>query len=143
MSLWHKDISIDDINNHTHKDTLMEQLGIKITAITDTAMIGTMPVDRRTKQPFGVLHGGASLALAETLGSMACWMTLEEPLICMGMDIQANHIRPMTSGFVTGIATQLHRGKTSQIWDIRLEDESQRLTCIARLTLAVREPRML
>ena len=141
MSLWHKEFNLDHINEHVHKDTLMERLGIQITAITDTAMIGTMPVDHRTKQPFGVLHGGASLALAETLGSMACWMTLEEPLICFGMDIQANHIRPMTSGNVTGIATQLHRGATTQIWDIRLEDERQRLVCMARLTLAVRQPK--
>lgn len=141
MAIWHKSVNLDDINERVHKDTLMEQLGIKITELTDSAMIGTMPVDRRTRQPFGVLHGGASVALAETLGSMACWLTLEDPLICFGMDIQANHIRPMTSGIVTGIATQLHRGATTQIWDIRLEDEQQRPVCVARLTLAIRTPR--
>ena len=141
MAIWHKSVNLDDINERVHKDTLMEQLGIQITELTDNAMIGTMPVDHRTRQPFGVLHGGASVALAETLGSMACWLTLEDPLICFGMDIQANHIRPMTSGVVTGIATQLHRGKTTQIWDIRLEDEQKRPVCVARLTLAIRAPR--
>jgi 1,4-dihydroxy-2-naphthoyl-CoA hydrolase len=141
MAIWHKSVNLDDINETVHKDTLMEQLGIQITELTDNAMIGTMPVDHRTRQPFGVLHGGASVALAETLGSMACWLTLEEPLICFGMDIQANHIRPMTSGLVTGIATQLHRGTTTQIWDIRLEDEQHRTVCVARLTLAIRTPR--
>lgn len=139
MSLWKKDRSVDDINEVMHKDTLMHHLGITITDCTDTALIGTMPVDKRTLQPFGILHGGASVALAETLGSMAAWMALPEHQIAVGMDIQANHFRPVTSGTVTGKATPLHLGKTTQVWDIAITNEDGKLVCASRINMAIRD----
>ncbi len=137
MPIWTQAIDLDRINASS-RDTLVEHLGIRVTEVGDDWLRGTMPVDRRTHQPFGLLHGGASVALAETLGSMAANMVLDPSReMAVGLDINANHVRAVTTGVVTGTARILHRGRTTQVWEIRIEDEQQRLVCISRLTMAV------
>jgi len=99
---------------------------------------GTLPVDARTQQPYGLLHGGASVALAETLGSLAGMLTLDPAIeAAVGLDINANHVRGVKSGVVTGTARAVHLGRSTQVWEIRIEDERGKLVCISRLTLAV------
>jgi 1,4-dihydroxy-2-naphthoyl-CoA hydrolase len=97
-----------------------------------------MPVDERTRQPYGILHGGASVLLAETLGSVACVCTIDqETQICVGLDINANHIRAVKQGYVIGEARPFHLGRTTQVWEIRITDEQDRLVCISRITMAI------
>jgi 1,4-dihydroxy-2-naphthoyl-CoA hydrolase len=118
--------------------TLMEALGIRITRVEKGILEGEMPVDHRTKQSFGLLHGGASVALAETLGSIAANLHVDSNLYrCVGLEINANHIRPMLKGKVIGRATPVHLGKSTQIWEIKITDENQKLVCISRFTVAV------
>lgn len=136
MSIWKKPISLESLNA-TSKNTLVEHLGIEYTAFDDNSLTGTMPVDARTHQPLGMLHGGASVVLAETLGSVAANMAVEENKYCVGLDINANHIRAMRSGFVTGTAKAVHMGATTQVWQIEITDERGRLVCTSRLTMAV------
>ncbi len=137
MSLWKQEVSIERLNSW-NRNTLVETLGMQITDVGDDYVRGTMPVDARTHQPFGLLHGGASVALAETLGSLAGNLCLDaEKELAVGLDINANHVRAVTSGLVTGTARALHVGRATQVWEIRIEDERQKLVCIARLTLAV------
>jgi len=117
---------------------MMETLGIRITAVGDDWLQGTMPVDARTHQPYGLLHGGASVALAETLGSTAAMLTLDpDQELAVGLDINANHIRGVRAGTVTGTAKMLHIGRTTQVWEIRIENEDGALVCISRITMAV------
>lgn len=137
MAIWKQSPSIDQINVSS-RNTLVDTLGMLVTEVGDDFIRGTMPVDARTRQPFGLLHGGASVALAETLGSLAgnlCLDTARE--VAVGLDINANHVRAVTQGVVTGTARALHIGRATQVWEIRIEDEKQRLVCISRLTLAV------
>jgi 1,4-dihydroxy-2-naphthoyl-CoA hydrolase len=137
MRIWKQDIDAAQLNNW-NANTLMEAIGIHITAIGDDWLQGTMPVDRRTHQPYGLLHGGASVALAETLGSWAAMLTLDPAKErAVGLDINANHVRGVQSGTVTGTARPLHLGRSTQVWDIRIEDEAGKLVCISRLTMAV------
>jgi len=137
MSIWAQAIDLDRINASS-RDTLVEHLGMRVTEVGDDFVRGTMPVDARTRQPFGLLHGGASVALAETLGSLAANLVLDGTReMAVGLDINANHIRAVTAGTVTGTARIVHRGRTTQVWEIRIEDDQQRLVCISRLTMAV------
>ena len=137
MRIWKQDIDLVSLNGWS-ANTLIEAIGIQITAIGDDWLQGTMPVDRRTHQPYGLLHGGASVALAETLGSMAAMLTLDPAKErAVGLDINANHVRGVTSGTVTGTARPLHLGRSTQVWEIRIEDENGKLVCISRLTMAV------
>ncbi|CZF82297.1 Esterase YdiI [Grimontia celer] len=136
MSIWKKPISLEGLNA-TSKNTLVEHLGIVYTEFSDDCLTGTMPVDSRTHQPLGMLHGGASVVLAETLGSLAANMAVEENKYCVGLDINANHIRAMRSGYVTGKAQAIHMGATTQVWQIEITDERGRLVCTSRLTMAV------
>jgi 1,4-dihydroxy-2-naphthoyl-CoA hydrolase len=119
--------------------TLIETLGIKITELGEDYVRGTMPVDARTRQPFGLLHGGASVALAETLGSWAAWLCLDDPerQQAVGLEINANHVRGVREGMVTGTARPEHLGRSTQLWSVRIEDEQGRLVCLSRLTVAV------
>ena len=111
---------------------------MRVTEIGEDHVRGTMPVDARTRQPFGLLHGGASVALAESLGSLAANLVLDgDAFMAVGLEINANHIRSVRSGFVTGVARPIHLGSSTQVWDIRITDEQDRLTCICRLTMAV------
>ncbi|WP_028022450.1 hotdog fold thioesterase [Enterovibrio calviensis] len=136
MSIWKKSISLEGLNK-TSANTLVEHLGIQYTAFDDSSLTGTMPVDSRTHQPLGMLHGGASVVLAETLGSLAANMCVEENKYCVGLDINANHIRAMRSGQVIGTATPIHLGATTQVWQIEIVDDRGRLVCTSRLTMAV------
>jgi len=123
--------------NASSRDTAMEPLGIVFTEIGADYLRATMPVDARTHQPYGLLHGGASVLLAETLGSSAGMMAVDEGQGVVGIEINANHLRGVRSGVVTGTARPLHIGARTQVWVIRIEDESARLVCISRLTVAV------
>ncbi len=137
MAIWKQTGSLDQINASS-ANTMVSTLDIRIVEIGDDFLRGTMPVDARTRQPFGLLHGGASVALAETLGSLAGNLCLDNSKeVAVGLDINANHIRAAMSGIVTGTARALHIGRTTQVWEIRIEDDKQRLVCISRLTLAV------
>ncbi|KRE96580.1 thioesterase [Frateuria sp. Soil773] len=137
MSLWKQPTDLARLNGWS-ANTMMEALGIRITAVGDDWLQGTMPVDRRTHQPYGLLHGGASVALAETLGSTAAMLTLDPAQeLAVGLDINANHVRGVRAGTVTGTARMLHIGRTTQVWEIRIENEEGALVCISRLTMAV------
>lgn len=123
--------------NASSRDTAMEALGIVFTELGDDCLRATMPVDARTLQPYGLLHGGASVLLAETLGSSAGNLSVDDGAMCVGIEINANHLRAVREGTVTGTARPLHLGRSTQVWEIRIEDDRQRLACISRLTLAV------
>ena len=115
-----------------------KHLGMEWVTIGDTFMKMRMPVDERTKQPYGLLHGGASCALAETIGSVASYFVIDnEKFICVGLEINANHIRSATKGFVTATCMPLHIGASTHVWDIKITDERDKLICVRRLTVAV------
>lgn len=133
-------ISIEVLNemNSFGKNTLIDHLGIEITEISKNSIKGKMPVDRRTIQPYGLLHGGASVVLAETLGSYGSNFYLEnEAFNAVGLAINANHIKSVSSGFVFGHATMIHAGKTTHIWEINITNENNDLVCVSRLTMAI------
>ncbi|SIQ24726.1 hotdog fold thioesterase [Solilutibacter tolerans] len=134
--MFRPDITLDTLNQWS-EGTLMQPLGIRFTEIGPDYVRGTMPVDARTHQPYGLLHGGASVALAETLGSTAAGLCVEEGQGVVGIEINANHLRGVREGIVTGTARPLHVGRSTQVWEIRIEDEAGQLVCISRLTLAV------
>lgn len=136
MPIWKQTTDLAAINA-SGRGCMVEHLGIRVTEVGDDWLRGTMPVDARTKQPFGLLHGGASVALAETLGSLAGNLCLGETESAVGLEINANHVRAVTAGEVVGTARALHVGRTTQLWEIRIEDAQARLVCVSRLTLAV------
>ena len=130
-------VDLAAVNAHA-ADTLVSNLGIVFSEAGEDWLRGTMPVDARTVQPYGILHGGASVALAETLGSVAgnlCVDTTKEMVV--GLEINANHVRAMRGGRVTGTARALHVGRSTQLWEIRIENDDGKLVCVSRLTLAV------
>lgn len=138
MSIWFKkDLSLADFEG-LGKGTLGEHIGIAFSEVGADFLKATMPVDHRTKQPYGLLHGGASVALAETLGSVGAAMVVDHNhFICVGQEINANHLRSARGGFVTGIAKPIHIGANSQVWGVNIYDESNKLICISRITVAV------
>lgn len=137
MTIWHRKPDLDELDRWS-ENTLVRHLDIRITELGDDFIAGTMPVDVRTHQPFGLLHGGASAALAETLGSVAANLSVDlRTHRCVGLEINANHIHPVREGRVVGVARPLHLGRSTQVWDIRISDESDRLICVSRLTMAV------
>jgi 1,4-dihydroxy-2-naphthoyl-CoA hydrolase len=137
MSIWRSPLSLEALNA-AGAGTLMRPLGIVFTEIGGDFVRGTMPVDDRTRQPFGLLHGGASVALAETLGSIGANMCVDTTrLMCVGQEINANHVKSVKSGRVTGTARALHVGARSQVWSIDIVNESGALVCVSRLTLAI------
>ena len=118
--------------------TIDEHLGIKITKVGDNYLTGTMPADKRTFQPYGVVHGGANVVLAESLGSIAGAHVIDtNSLLCLGQEVSATHLRPVSSGIVTGTARPIHLGKRSHVWEIRLKNDQGKLSCIAKLILAI------
>ena len=135
-ALFRTGTTIDELNALS-KNTAMEPLGIRFTEIGPDFLRGTMPVDARTRQPYGLLHGGASVLLAETLGSSAGGLCTPQGKGVVGIEINANHLRGVREGLVTGTARPLHVGGSTQVWEIRIEDEAGRLVCVSRLTLAV------
>ena len=141
MTLWTGDVAGIDLNAMAHS-TLIEHLGIEIVAVRDDALVARMPVDHRTVQPAGVIHGGASVALAETLASWAGYLAVDrEQFHVVGQEINANHIRPVFSGWVTATVTAAAIGRRSHVWEIRIVDDGGKLACISRCTLAVIEQR--
>ena len=141
MSLWFGDIAAIDLAAMA-PGTLIENLGIEIVELRDDALVGRMPVDRRSVQPAGVLHGGASVALAETLASWAGYLAVDrEKFHVVGQEINANHIRPVFTGWVTATATPAAIGRRSHVWEVRIVDDAGKLACISRCTLAVIEQR--
>lgn len=133
----HPDLTVDKLN-HMSKQTIIEKIGIVFTEVSEECVAATMPVDHRTHQPFGILHGGASVVLAETLGSVAtlCNINLETQN-CVGLEVNANHIRSKREGHVLGKATPINKGKKIQVWEIKITDEEENLVCISRITMAV------
>ena len=138
MAIWFQTYHLQDVQQRG-KGTMVEHIGIEITEIGDNYLRGTMPLDKRTIQPMGILHGGASMALAETLGSMAANLVVDPTKhYCVGLEINANHIRSVNAGHtVTGTASPLHLGRTTQVWSIEIKDEKNKLVCLSRLTMAV------
>ena len=134
--MWKKICSTEELQAAC-ASTLIPTLGIEFTAIGDTYLEARMPVDARTLQPMGFLHGGASAALAETVGNAAAYLCVDEGFFCVGLEINANHIRPAGPGWVTARTTSLHIGRTTQVWEIKISDENNRLVCVSRLTVAV------
>ncbi|HEV7230161.1 MAG TPA: hotdog fold thioesterase [Bacteroidia bacterium] len=121
-----------------HPNTLGEALGIRFAEIGPDYIKATMPVDKNTKQPFGLLHGGASAALAETMGSVASWLIVNpEFFIGVGIEINANHVRSVKEGKVTGVCTPLHVGGKTHVWDVKIYDDKEQLCCVSRVTVAI------
>ncbi|MEO1492116.1 MAG: hotdog fold thioesterase [Pseudomonadota bacterium] len=138
-SIWHVRPTVE-IMQETHENTMVAHLGIAFTEIGDDFVAGRMPADNRTSQPMGIVHGGASVVLAETLGSAAAnWVVDRDLYRALGQEVNANHLRPAKSGWVTGVARPIHLGRRSQVWGIELTDDNGKLTCISRLTMAVVE----
>lgn len=137
MAIWYKSITIDDLNKRG-ENTLSDFMGIRFTEITDNTIVATMPVNTHNKQPIGILHGGASVVLAETLASTAANAVVDiENFYCVGLEINANHIRSMRDGYVTATTSPLHLGRSTQVWHIEIVNEEQKTTCISRMTAAV------
>lgn len=129
--------TLQDLNKLS-KGNMGEHVGIIFTDITQDTLSAKMPVDYRTKQPYGLLHGGASVVLAETLGSVAAHCCIDpDQQYCVGLEINANHIRSVRDGYVYGIAQPIHIGKKTQVWEIRITSEAQQLVCVSRITMAV------
>jgi 1,4-dihydroxy-2-naphthoyl-CoA hydrolase len=137
MSIWFAEPSLPALNALA-KDTLIEHLAIEVTAVGDDFITGKMPVDRRTVQPYGLLHGGASVVLSETLGSMAAALCINSAKkLCIGLEINANHVRAARTGYVFGTVRPIHIGGSTHIWQTQIFDEKERLVCISRLTVAI------
>ncbi|WP_205510908.1 hotdog fold thioesterase [Longitalea arenae] len=137
MIWFKKDLQIHEIAQ-LGKGTMSEHIGLAFTELGADYIKAQMPVDARTRQPYGLLHGGASCVLAETLGSVASAMVIDpERFICVGLEINANHVRGVREGLVIGIARPLHIGSSTHVWDIKIHDEREKLVCISRLTVAI------
>ena len=137
MSIWFRQFTLEEVRKF-QRDTMGEHIGIEITGIGPDSLEATMPVDNRTMQPDRILHGGASVALAETLGSVGGSMCVDrERFQIVGQEINANHLRPATGGLVTRRAKPIHLGRRSQVWNIEITDERKRLICVSRLTIAI------
>jgi 1,4-dihydroxy-2-naphthoyl-CoA hydrolase len=140
--IWNRKYSLEEIQQFC-KHTMVSNLGIEFLEIGDDFLVAKMPVDARTRQPVGILHGGASLALAETIGSVAAHMTIDNKrYLSVGLEINANHIKSKKDGFVVGKGKPLHIGKKTQVWHIEILDENNKLICISRLTIAIIENRV-
>jgi 1,4-dihydroxy-2-naphthoyl-CoA hydrolase len=137
MSIWRSLISLDELNG-ANRETLNANLGMVFTDIGENFIRGTMPVDARTVQPYGLLHGGASVALAETLGSIGAAMCVDATQFqCVGQEINANHVRAARSGLVTGTARPVHIGGRTHVWSIEIVNDAEQLVCISRITVAI------
>lgn len=135
--IWHATPDLAALSAR-NKGGINGHLGIELTAVGPDWLEGRMPVDERTRQPYGILHGGASVVLAETLGSFASGMCIDsETHLCVGQEVNANHLRAARDGWVTGVARPFHLGRTSMVWGIEIRDDAGKLTCISRLTVAV------
>src|SRR5450830_999055 len=136
MPIWQHPISVEELTR-TSLDTAVTHLGIEFLEVGDDFIRARVPVDARTRQPFGLLHGGVSVVLAETLGSVAANYACAPGHQAVGLDINANHLRGVKSGWVTGTARAVHIGRTTQVWQINMCNEAGELTCVSRITMAV------
>lgn len=142
MSIWFKKQASIDYFSKIGKGSMGDLLGIEWVEVGDDFIKARMPVNEKTKQPYGLLHGGASCVLAETIGSIASAMVVDPAKFqCVGLEINANHVHSATSGFVTGITTPLHLGKSTHVWDIKIYNEEEKLVCVSRLTVAIIQKR--
>lgn len=134
--IWREQVTLEQLN--TAPPSLASLVGIEFTEIGENWLAARMPVDQRTHQPAGIMHGGASVVLAETLGSVASNLIVDRnKAIVVGLEVNANHLRPVSSGFVTGVCTPIHLGAKTHVWDIKISNEAGKLVCISRLTVAV------
>ncbi len=140
MAIWTKPISTEILTT-SHIATAAERLGIEFIEVGPDFIRGRIPVDERTKQPYGVIHGGSNVVLAETLGSCGAFYACPPDHRAVGLDINANHIRGVAEGWVHGIARPVHIGRSTQVWQIDMNDDQGRITCVSRLTLSVLAPR--
>ncbi len=140
MPIWKKPLSIESLTA-AHVDTAVSQLGIEFLEVGDDYIRARVPVDHRTRQPMGLLHGGVSVVLAETLGSCGAVSAAPPDHRAVGLDINANHLRSATAGWVTGVARPVHIGRTTQVWQIDLTNDAGELTCVSRITMAILAPR--
>lgn len=137
MSIWHRLPELEQLNT-TRQNTILELLDIRFEAVDGDSLTASMVVDPRTHQPYGLLHGGASVVLAETVGSTASYQCIDpDRFYCVGLEVNANHIRALRSGRVTAVCRPVHLGRSSHVWDIRLSGDDGKLSCISRLTVAV------
>lgn len=137
MALWKQEVSLAQLND-MQKETLGAYLGIEFVELGDDYLVATLPVNQRTKQPYGLLHGGASVVLSETMGSVGGFLAAEPGSLVVGLEINANHLRSATQGKVIGTAKPLHMGRSTQVWETRIHDEQDRLVCVSRLTVMVK-----
>jgi 1,4-dihydroxy-2-naphthoyl-CoA hydrolase len=140
MRIWKKPISVDILTTGS-LNTATSHLGIEFLEVGDDFITARVPVDERTKQPYGLLHGGVSVVLAETLGSCGAAFSAPEGHRAVGLDINANHLKGVTSGWVTGITRPVHIGRTTQVWQIEMRSDAGELTCVSRITMAILAPR--
>ncbi|KRB70472.1 hotdog fold thioesterase [Noviherbaspirillum sp. Root189] len=139
MTIWKTNLDLPSLSR-MHRGTAIDHLGIEFTDFGENWLEARMPVDKRTIQPFGILHGGASVLLAESLGSAASNFSIDnETHYAVGLDINANHVRAVREGYVTGKATPIHLGRSTHVWQIMIYDSAQRLSCVARLTMSILE----
>lgn len=137
MAIWQTKLTLESVNERS-RNTMMEFLGIECIEIGDDYLVAKMPVDHRTRQPIGIMHGGASCVLAESVGSTAANCCVDQnKFYCVGLDINTNHIRSIREGFVFGTAKPFHLGKSTQVWSIEIVDEKKQLISVNRLTMAV------
>jgi 1,4-dihydroxy-2-naphthoyl-CoA hydrolase len=135
MSIWKTPISVDFVNK-MNENTMVDHLGITFTDVGEDTLTATMPVDDRTKQPFGIMHGGASAALAETIGSVAANFCVDPSMhYCVGLDINTSHLRKASQGLVKGVARPIHLGRTTHVWEVKIFDENENLVSQSRLTM--------
>lgn len=139
MAFWRRELGVEELNARC-AGTIHDALGIRFSAFGEASLSATMPVTAATRQPFGFLHGGASVVLAESLGSMAASLSCGEGEVPVGVEVNANHLRTVRDGVVTGVATPLHTGRSLHVWAVEIRDEAERLVCVARLTVSIRAP---
>lgn len=140
MRIWKKPVSIE-LLTEAHVDTAVSLLGMEFLEVGDDFIRGRVPVDKRTRQPYGLLHGGVSVVLAETLGSCGAMYASPEGYRAVGLDINANHLKGATSGWVTGITRPIHIGRTTSVWQIDMTNDAGEMTCVSRITMAILAPR--
>lgn len=135
-SIWRNRPTVDELNESFIKN-MGEFIDLKFTDIQDDCLVGTMPVNEKTRQPYGILHGGASVVLAESLGSIASNLIVPENMMGVGLEVNANHLRPVRDGLVTGYCRPIHLGSKTHVWDIKIYEKHGKLNCISRLTVAI------
>lgn len=139
MGMWKQSATVGELNT-MQEGSIASFLGIEFQDIGADFIVATMPVNERTKQPFGILHGGASVVLSETLGSVAGFLCAEPGSVVVGLEVNANHLRSATEGEVTGVVRPLHVGRSTQVWEIHISDQQGRKICVSRLTVMVKAP---